>query len=44
LIRASTPFIPALEGRTVADILGPEQAKLPLRLMRACILTGENQR
>lgn len=31
-------------GRTVEDILGPEQAQLPLRLMRACIATGENQR
>ena len=31
-------------GRTVEEILGPEQAELPLRLMRACIRTGENQR
>jgi PAS domain S-box-containing protein len=31
-------------GRTVEEILGPEQAQLPLRLMRACIQTGENQR
>ncbi len=31
-------------GRTVEEILGPEQAQLPLRLMRACIRTGENQR
>jgi PAS domain S-box-containing protein len=31
-------------GRTVEEILGPHQAELPLRLMRACIRTGENQR
>lgn len=31
-------------GRTVEEILGPEQAALPLRLMQACIRTGENQR
>ncbi|HWB52359.1 MAG TPA: ATP-binding protein [Stellaceae bacterium] len=31
-------------GRTVEDILGVEQAQLPLRMMRACIATGENQR
>lgn len=31
-------------GRPVEDILGPEQAELPLRLMRECIRTGENQR
>ena len=31
-------------GRTVEEILGREQAQLPLRLMRACIRTGENQR
>jgi len=31
-------------GRTVEEILGPQQAELPLRLMRACIRTGENQR
>jgi len=31
-------------GRTVEEILGSEQAELPLRLMRACIQTGENQR
>lgn len=31
-------------GRTVEEILGSEQAELPLRLMRACIRTGENQR
>ena len=31
-------------GRNLEEILGPEQAQLPLRLMRACILTGENQR
>ena len=30
-------------GRTVEEILGPEQAELPLRLMRECIRTGENQ-
>ncbi len=31
-------------GRPLEDILGPEQAELPLRLMRACIATGQNQR
>ena len=31
-------------GRPLEDILGVEQAQLPLRLMRACIATGENQR
>jgi len=31
-------------GRTVEEILGPEQAQLPVRLMRACVRTGENQR
>jgi PAS domain S-box-containing protein len=31
-------------GRSVEEILGPEQAALPLRLMRECIRTGENQR
>ena len=31
-------------GRTVEEILGPQQAELPLRLMRACIHSGENQR
>jgi PAS domain S-box-containing protein len=31
-------------GRTVEEILGLEPAQLPLRLMRACIATGENQR
>jgi PAS domain S-box-containing protein len=31
-------------GRTVEEILGVEQAQLPLRMMRACIATGENQR
>ncbi|HTZ37496.1 MAG TPA: ATP-binding protein, partial [Stellaceae bacterium] len=31
-------------GRTVEDILGTEQAATPLRLMRACIKTGRNQR
>lgn len=31
-------------GRTVEEILGPKQAELPLRLMWACICTGENQR
>jgi PAS domain S-box-containing protein len=31
-------------GHTVEEILGHEQAQLPLRLMRACIRTGENQR
>ena len=31
-------------GRTVEEILGLEQAQLPLRKMRACITSGENQR
>jgi PAS domain S-box-containing protein len=31
-------------GRTVQEILGIEQAQLPLQMMRACIATGENQR
>ena len=31
-------------GRPLEEILGVEQAQLPLRLMRACIETGENQR
>ncbi len=31
-------------GRTVEEILGTEQAQLPLQKMRACIATGENQR
>ena len=31
-------------GHPLEEILGPEQAELPLRLMRVCILTGENQR
>jgi PAS domain S-box-containing protein len=31
-------------GRPVEEILGVEQAQLPLRMMRACIRTGENQR
>ena len=31
-------------GRTVEEILGVEQAQLPLRMMRACVATGENQR
>jgi PAS domain S-box-containing protein len=31
-------------GRRLEEILGAEQAQLPLRLMRACIRTGENQR
>lgn len=31
-------------GSTVEEILGVEQAQLPLRMMRACIATGENQR
>ncbi|HZK92203.1 MAG TPA: response regulator [Stellaceae bacterium] len=31
-------------GRTVEEILGSDQARLPLRMMRACILTGETQR
>ncbi|HTW54305.1 MAG TPA: PAS domain-containing protein [Stellaceae bacterium] len=31
-------------GRTVEEILGVEQAQLPLSLMRECIRTGENQR
>ena len=31
-------------GRPLEDILGEEPAQLPLRLMRACIATGEDQR
>ena len=31
-------------GRPLEEILGVEPAQLPLRLMRACIATGENQR
>ena len=31
-------------GRTVEEILGHEQAQLPVNHMRACIKTGENQR
>ena len=31
-------------GRRLEEILGTEQAQLPLRHMRACIRTGENQR
>ncbi len=31
-------------GRPLEDILGEEPAQLPLRLMRECIRTGENQR
>ncbi len=31
-------------GRRLEEILGPEPAQLPLRHMRACIRTGENQR
>jgi len=31
-------------GRPLEDILGEEPAQLPLRLMRACISSGENQR
>jgi PAS domain S-box-containing protein len=31
-------------GRPLEEILGPEQAELPLQLMRECIRTGENQR
>jgi PAS domain S-box-containing protein len=31
-------------GRPLEQILGSEQAQLPLRLMRACIRTGETQR
>ncbi|HKS88761.1 MAG TPA: PAS domain-containing protein [Stellaceae bacterium] len=31
-------------GRTVEEILGEEQAALPLRLARECFRTGENQR
>ena len=30
-------------GRTVEEILGAEQAQVPLHHMRACIRTGENQ-
>jgi PAS domain S-box-containing protein len=31
-------------GRTPEEVLGVEQAQLPLRLMRACIETGQSQR
>jgi PAS domain S-box-containing protein len=31
-------------GRRLEEILGVEQAQLPLRHMRACIATGQNQR
>lgn len=31
-------------GHRLEDIIGEEPAQLPLRLMRACIATGENQR
>ncbi len=31
-------------GRTVEEILGVEQAQLPISLFRACVRTGENQR
>jgi len=31
-------------GRRLEQILGTKQAQLPLRLMRACIRTGQNQR
>jgi PAS domain S-box-containing protein len=31
-------------GRRLEEVLGVEQAQLPLRHMRACLLTGENQR
>jgi PAS domain S-box-containing protein len=31
-------------GRPLEEILGADQAQLPLRLMRECIRTGENQR
>jgi PAS domain S-box-containing protein len=31
-------------GCTVEEILGLEQAQVPLRMMRACISTGKNQR
>ncbi len=31
-------------GRPLEDILGPQQAELPLRLMRECIRTGQDQR
>ena len=34
----------SIVGRSVEEILGSEQAELPLRLMRECIRTGENQR
>ncbi|HEX3538254.1 MAG TPA: response regulator [Stellaceae bacterium] len=30
-------------GRPLEEILGAEPAQLPLRLMRACVATGENQ-
>ena len=31
-------------GRSVEEVLGVEQAQLPLGLFRACVRTGENQR
>jgi PAS domain S-box-containing protein len=31
-------------GRPLEEILGPEQAELPQRLMRECVRTGANQR
>jgi PAS domain S-box-containing protein len=31
-------------GRTVEEVLGTDQAQLPLQKMRACIRSGENQR
>ncbi len=31
-------------GRPVEEILGSEQAQVPISLFRACVLTGENQR
>jgi PAS domain S-box-containing protein len=31
-------------GRPLEEILGPEQARLPISLFQACIRTGENQR
>ena len=31
-------------GRPLEEILGVEQAQLPIRLFRACVRTGENQR
>src|SRR5690242_18928151 len=33
-----------VNGRQLEEILGAEQAQLPLRHMRACIETGETQR